>query len=133
MALSCHPQTFVTGLPLDFDIEGPSSPTGNLFVLGARPASAGYDLNFVGQLSAVVLFPSRAPPMFSICVLDCLESLSADTQGTAITSLAFNVVDRQLVLNGPAPPTEFEQVLRNLDYRNRAPDINLDQITLEVT
>lgn len=121
------------GLPLDFDIEGPSSQTGTLFVLGARPVTSGYDLNFAGQLSAAVLFPSRAPPMFSICVLDCLESLTADTQGTAVTSLPFDVAERELVLNGPAMPSEFEQVLRNVYYLNRAPDINLELITLQVS
>lgn len=122
-----------SGLPLNYDIEGPASQNGNIFVLGARPITSGYDLNFNGQLAAVTLFPSRAPPQFSLCVLDCLESLIVDTQGTAIDSLPFNAVDRVLVLNGPAPPSDFEQVLRNLAYLNRAPDINLNTITMEVS
>lgn len=122
----------LSGLPLDYNIEGPTSTTDIVFVLGARPTTSGYDLNFVGQLSGVVLFPSLAPSQFSVCVLDCLETLTADTTGTAVTALSFDEAGRQLILNGPAQPSEFTQVLRALVYLNRAPDINLDSITLEV-
>ncbi len=120
-------------MPLDFDIEGPLSTTDNVFVLGARPITSGYDMNLIGQISGMVLTSSLAPPNFSTCVLDCLENLVADTSGTSVTALPFDEASRQLVLNGPAHPSDFTRVLRELFYLNLAPDINLDSITLEVS
>ncbi len=120
-------------MPLEFDIEGPLSTANNEFVLGARPITSGYDLNIIGRLSGVVLLPSLPPPQFSVCVLDCLETLVADTTGTALAALPFDEANRQLILNGPAQPSEFTQVLRGLVYLNRAPDINLDTVTLQVS
>ena len=122
-----------TGLPLQYDVEGPPTTAGNVFVLGARAVTSGYDTNFAGQLAGLVLIPSVAPSMFSFCVLDCLETLTADTAGTAVSSLPFDESSRQLVLNGPAQPSEFEQVLRGLVYLNRAPNLNLNSITLQVS
>ncbi len=120
-------------MPLDFDIEGPLSTTDNVFVLGARPITSGYDMLLVGQLSGMVLIPSLAPPNFSMCMLSCLESLVAETSGTSVTALPFDEAGRQLVLNGPTHPSDFTQVLRELLYLNLAPDINLNSITLEVS
>lgn len=132
-----HSYTFIcfvhpTGLPLDYHIEGPLSTADIVFVLGARPTTSGYDFNIIGRLSGVVLIPSLAPPQFSLCVLDCLETLITDTIGTAVTALPFDEANRQLILNGPAQPSEFTQVLRALVYLNRAPDINLNNVTLQV-
>lgn len=126
-------QILPTGFPLQFDIEGPLTAANSSVVLGARPTTSGYDLRLTAQLSSVVLLPSVAPPMFSSCVLSCLETLTANTTDTTISTLTFDQVARQLILNGPAHPNEFQQVLRGLVYLNTAPDINLDSITLEVS
>ena len=102
------------------------------FVLGARPVTGGYDNNIGAQLSAALLFASRAPSMFSGCVLACLESLEVTTTGTSVMALDFDESSRQLILNGPASPDEIQTVLRSLVYSNRAPDINVASIRVEV-
>ena len=130
-----HTHTHIhTGLPLTFDIEGPSHNTSEtVFVLGARPiANNQYDLNFGGRMASAVFLPSVAPPLFSTCVLDCAESLTVDTTSTAVTSTAFDVTTRTLVLFGPASPPDVQTVLRRAVYLNRAPSINVDAIRLEV-
>ena len=115
-----------------YDIEGPASSSDVIFVLGARAISGGFDLGFSGSLSAVVFSPNLAPSMFSRCVLECLESLTVDVAGTPITAAPFSVSSRQLQLLGPASPQELQQVLRSAVYLNRAPNINVDLIQLEV-
>ena len=126
--------THTTGLPLTFDIEGPTSNSSDtVFVLGARPiANRQYDLNFGGRMAGVVFLPSTAPPLFSTCVSQCAESLTVDTTGTAATSTGFDVTTRTLVLFGPASPADIQTVLRRAVYQNRAPFINVDAIRLEV-
>ena len=124
-------------LPLDYDVEGPSpNATDVVFILGARPISEGrFDLNYGGSIAAAVILASKAPPMFSGCVFDCLESLSANTSvatGT-ILELEFNRSARVIELIGPASPADFEAVLRTLVYLNRAPVINVQAIRLEVS
>ena len=121
-----------TGLPLDFDIEGPAAGSDTTFILGARPVTNGFDQNLDGTLSAAVFFPSRAPAMFSGCVLSCLESLSVETAGTSVGAVEFDVTTRELILNGEATTSEFEQVLRSLEYINRAPATNTRAIQLQV-
>lgn len=118
---------------MTYDIEGPSSNSDTVFVLGARPITTGYDMRFTGQVSAVVFAPNRAPPMFSACVLDCLESLVVNVSGTPLTAQPFNVSSRQLQLLGPASPAQVQQVLRDATYLNRAPNLNINSIQLEVT
>ena len=91
-------------------------------------------MNFGGQLSAVVFLPAAAPPLFSSCLLGCLESLAVDTSVSlaAITVLGFDVASREMTLVGPASPADFTAVLRTLLYLNRAPDINTVSITLQL-
>lgn len=124
--------TFFPGLPLPFAIEGPSSDTDVIFVLGARPITSGFDLSFSGRYSDLVIAPNPAPPMFSSCVLDCLESLTVDVTGTPLSATPFSVSFRQLQLLGPASPDQIQQVLRSAVYLNRAPNINVESIQLEV-
>ena len=121
-----------TGLPLQYDIEGPSVGSEVVFVLGARPVTGGYDLGFAGQIAAAVFAPNRAPVMFSGCVLSCLESLTLDVAGTPLTITPFNVSSRELQLLGPASPAQVQQVLRSAVYLNRAPNLNVDLIQLQV-
>ena len=102
------------------------------FVLGARPVTGGYDENIGARMSSAVFFASRAPSMFSGCVLACLESLAATTTDTSVTAVNFDESNRQLILNGPALPDEIQTVLRSLIYTNRAPDINVASIRVEV-
>lgn len=101
-------------------------------MIGARPVTNGYDLNFSGHLSAVVFAPNQAPAMFSRCVLECLESLTIDTTGIPLTVIPFNVSSRLLELLGPASPAQVQQVLRSVDYLNRAPSVNIQSFQLEV-
>ena len=117
---------------MNFDIEGPIDASAAVFVLGARPVTGGYDNNIGAQLSAALFFASRAPPMFSGCVLACLESVEVTTMGTSVTAVDFDESNRRLVLNGPASPEDIQTVLRSLVYTNRAPDINVASIQVEV-
>ena len=103
-----------------------------VFVLGARPVTGDYDNNIGARLSAALFFASRAPSMFSGCVLACLESVEVTMTGTPVMALDFDESNRQLVLNGPASPDELQSVLRSLVYTNRAPDINTASIQVEV-
>ena len=102
------------------------------FIVGARPTATGADLNFIGQLTGLVLMPHEAPSGFSACVLQCLETMTADTAGTSITIDPFDRQERQLILYGPAPPAVFESVLQTVRYTNLAPDINVDRIEVDV-
>lgn len=117
---------------MNFDIEGPAAASDATFVLGARPVTDGYDNNIGSQISAALFFASRAPAMFSGCVLACLESMEVTTTGTSVTAIDFDESSRQLVLNGPASPDDIQTVLRSLIYANRAPDINVESISVEV-
>ena len=119
-------------MPLTEDIEGPSSLDGVDFIVGARPITTGVDSNFVGQLTGLVITPHEAPPLFSRCVLQCLESMTADTTGTGIIAGSFDREERQLTLYGPATPDVFQSVLRTVTYLNLAPDINLASIEVDV-
>jgi hypothetical protein len=121
------------GLPLTFDIEGPASDSDVTFILGARPTTTGYDLSIAGGVAAAVFAPSRAPAMFSGCVLECLESLMVNVTGTSLTSTPFSVSSRQLRLMGRASPEEVQQVLRSAVYLNRAPSLNVVSFQLEVS
>ena len=119
-----------------FNIEGP--PAGSAgsdlsFVFGARPITGGYDQHFSGSVSAAVLGTSSAQPMFSECMLACLESFTLNTTGTPLTVTPFNVSSRQLQLLGPASPQQVQQVLRSAIYLNRAPTVNINAIQLEVS
>ena len=117
---------------MNFDIEGPLDASSAVFVLGARPVTGGYDSNIGAQLSSALFFASRAPPMFSGCVLACLESVEVMTSGTPVMALDFDESNRRLVLNGPASPEDIQTVLRSLTYTNRAPDINVASIQVQV-
>lgn len=118
-------------MPLSEDIEGPSTLDVD-FLVGARPITEGTDLNFVGQLTGLVIMPHEAPSRFSSCVLQCLETMSANTTGTSIIADSFNRQERQLTLYGPASPEVFQSVLRTVTYTTLAPDINLASIEVEV-
>lgn len=117
---------------MNCDIEGPADVSAATFVLGARPVTGGYDNNIGARLSTALFFASRAPPMFSDCILTCLESLEVITTGTSVTALNFDVSNRQLVLNGPASPQEIQTILRSLVYTNKASTINVISFRLEV-
>ncbi len=123
----------ISGLPLLFNIEGPSPGSDLALVLGARPITGGYDQNFAGSLSAVVYALSSAQPSFSECMLACLESLVVNTIGTPLTVTPFNVSSRQLQLLGQASPQQVQQALRSAVYLNRAPNPNINAIQLEVS
>ena len=118
---------------MNYDIEGPLDASAAVFVLGARPVTGGYDSNLGAWLSAALFFASRAPPMFSGCVLSCLESVEVTTTGTPVMALDFDESNRQLILNGPASPEDIQTVLRSLVYTNRAPSINVDYIQVTVS
>lgn len=123
---------FHAGLPLSEDIEGPPDTTNVDFVIGARPINTGSDSNYAGLLTGLVIIPQTAPPEFSQCVLQCLESMTADTTGTEITASTFDRSQRQLVLMGPASPETFETVLRSITYTSLALDINLASIEVDI-
>ena len=92
-------------------------------------------MTFTGSIAGAVLSTSQAPPTFSTCVIDCLESLTADTSVAMATifSTDFDVTTRTIELIGPAPPADFEAVLRSLEYVNLAPNINVAAIQLQIS
>ena len=102
-------------------------------MLGARAiANVLYDLNFYGNIAGAVLLSTGPPAGFSTCVLSCLESLVANTSGTAITSTGFNVTSRTLRLVGMAPLADYQTVLRSLTYINQAMDTNVNSVTVSI-
>jgi len=101
-------------------------------VLGARPVQDSFDMNLAGRIAGAILAPSTAPAMFSRCILQCLESVTVDTTGTSVTAQPFDVTSRQLLLLGPASPSEIQQVLRTLVYTNTAPALNGIQSTSDL-
>ena len=117
---------------MSLNLEGPSPGSDVVFVLGARPVTNGFDLNFAGSISVAMFAPNEAPPMFSTCILECLESTTVNTSGTPLTTTPFNVSSRQLQIVGPATPEQVEQVLQSMVYLNRAPTVNVESIQLEV-
>lgn len=123
---------FSLGLPFSFRLEGPSTDSDVIFVFGGRPITDGFDLNFSGRVATAVFSADIAPPMFSRCVLECLESLTVDTTGTSLTLIPFNVSSRQLELLGPATPAQVQQVLRSAIYLNRALTLNINSFQIEV-
>ena len=76
--------------------------------------------------------PHEPPAAFSRCVLQCLETIAADTAGTNVIADTFNQQERQLTLYGPESPDVFQSVLRTVIYTNLAPDINVAWIRVEV-
>ena len=124
-------QSHSSDLPLSGDIEGPSSIDVD-FLVGARPITSGTDNNFVGWLAGLVIMPHEPPAAFSRCVLQCLETIAADTAGTNVIADTFNQQERQLTLYGPESPDVFQSVLRTVIYTNLAPDINVAWIRVEV-
>ena len=120
-------------LPLATDVEGPSEDEEYVFVLGARYTSiGGYDKQFSGMISGVILLSKSAPAGFAECVVDCLESMSVNTTGTAVISLGFDVSTRTLTLIGLAPDSDYEKVLQSLVYLNRATDPNIQGLRLVI-
>ena len=118
-----------------FDIEGPLPGAQFVgFILGARPIEpTDFDLSFAGSISSAIFSPSRAPSMFSTCVLACLESFSFNPPlSGSVDSLPFDVTARQLVLLGPAAPQEITDALRSIVYLNRSPALNVVRFQLEV-
>ena len=103
-----------------------------VFKVGGRPTTVGTDLNFVGQLTGLVLIPQKAPSGFSSCVRQCLETMSANTTGTPIIADSFDQQERQLTLYGPAEPEVFQSVLRTVTYLTLALDINIERIDVDV-
>ena len=76
--------------------------------------------------------PHEPPAAFSRCVLQCLETIAADTAGTNVIADTFNQQERQLTLYGPESRDVFQSVLRTVIYTNLAPDINVAWIRVEV-
>ena len=102
------------------------------FIVGARPIETRVDSNFIGLLTGLVVMPQIAPSGFSACVVQCLESMTADTTGTGIVASPFDHEQRQLILYGPASPETFQAVLRTITYTNLAVDINVERIDVDV-
>ena len=103
------------------EVEGPPPGSSYTLTLGARYTSTGsYDKGFSGNIAAVVLQFSAPPAGFASCVVECLESMSANTTGTDIVSLGFDESTRTLSLVGNAPDYEYQKVLQTVMYINRA-------------
>ena len=120
--------------PLIADIEGPAPGTQTVATVGARSIAHNmYDRNIGGTLSSFAISTSNSPPYFSYCVPQCLDQASANTGSSAILTKAYNVTARQLVLQFPATPISYQNVLRTVSYIDNATIPNIHSVTLQVS
>lgn len=120
--------------PLIADIEGPARGTQTVATVGARSIAHNmHDRNIGGTLSSIAISTSNPSPYFSYCVPQCLDQASANTDGSAILTKAYDVTARQLVLNFPATPISYQNVLSTVSYIDNATIPNIRSVTLLVS
>lgn len=122
---------FSAALPLDVNVEGPGPNDTYVIVLGARPIAQGmYDRYLNGFVAGVSIFDEKPAAGFALCTVGCLESVTIDTAGTAVTSPGYDAIDRRLVLNGPAPDSDYQKVIQSLVYFSNANSLNVTEATV---
>lgn len=91
------------------------------------------DRQIGAEMTAMVLQFSLPPNMFSVCMNDCIEDLTADTRAIDISSPGYNKAVRTLVLEGEAPPEHYQSVLQTLVYTNTVPTLCPEDFVLTVS
>lgn len=104
-------------------------------VLGGRAINCNQvDRQIGAEMTAMVLQFSLPPRMFSVCMADCIEDLTADTSGIPeIFSSGYNKALRRLELLGQASPQDYQSVLQTLIYTNSVPRLYPDYFVLTVS
>ena len=106
-----------------------------LIVLGGRAINhMQVDRQIGAEMAAMVLQFSLPPRMFSVCVTDCIEDLTANTSAVpAIFSTGYNKALRRLELLGQASPEDYQSVLQTLVYMNSVQRLYPDYLVLTVS
>lgn len=121
-------------MPLSHDVEGPASVTESRLLIGARATSNGLaDRHLHGEFAATFLVIGTPPGDLSSCMVDCAEDLSTSHYNSDIAVSEFNVSERRLRLTGLALASDYEELLRTLQYTNRATSPNVDTFTIFVS
>lgn len=121
-------------MPLSHDVEGPASVTESRLLIGARAISNGLaDRHLEGEFAATFLVIGTPPGDLSSCMVDCAEDLSTSHYNSDIAVSEFNVATRELRLTGLALASDYEELLRTLQYTNRATSPNVDTFTISVS
>jgi len=104
-------------------------------VLGGRAINnMQVDRQIGAEMAAMVLQFSLPPAMFSVCVTDCLEDLTADTSTVPeIFSTGYDKALRRLELLGQASPSDYQSVLQTLVYTNSVPRLYPEHLVLSVS
>ena len=106
-----------------------------LIVLGGRAINhMQVDKQIGAEMAAMVLQFSLPPRMFSVCVTDCIEDLTANTNAVPeIFSTGYDKALRRLELLGQASPQDYQSVLQTLMYINSVQRLYPDYLVLTVS
>ena len=106
-----------------------------LIVLGGRAINdMQVDRQIGAEMAAMVLQFSLPPRMFSVCVTDCIEDLTANTSAVPeIFSTGYDKSLRRLELLGQASPEDYQSVLQTLMYINSVQRLYPEYLVLTVS
>ena len=108
--------------------------TESRLLIGARSISSGHvDRHLQGEFAATFFVIGVPPGGLSACMVDCAEDLSTSRSHSDIAVSEFNVATRELKLTGLALASDYEELLRTLQYTNRATSPNIDTFTIFVS
>lgn len=108
--------------------------TESRLLIGARGISGGNADRFLqGEFAATFFVIGTPPGGLSSCMVDCAEDLSTSRSNSGISVSEFNVATRELRLTGSALASDYEELLRTLQYTNRATSPNVDTFTIFVS
>ena len=128
-AISC-----AFAVPLSHDVEGPTTVTESRLLIGVRGITNGHvDRHLPGEYAATFFILGAPPAGLSACMVDCAEDLSTSMSNSAIEVSEFDVSTRELRLQGMAMASEYEELLRTLQYTNRATNPNVDTFNIFVS
>ena len=106
-----------------------------IIVLGGRAINhMQVDRQIGAEMVAMILQFSLPPTMFSVCMTDCVEDLTADASTIPeIFSTGYNRALRRLELLGQSSPEDYQSVLQTLVYMNNVPRLCPDDIVISVS
>lgn len=121
-------------MPLSHDVEGPATVTESRLLIGVRGIANGHvDRNLPGEYAATFFVIGAPPGGLSGCMVDCAEDLSTSLSNPDIAVSDFDVSTRELKLWGMALASQYEELLRTLQYTNRATSPNVDTFNIFVS
>ena len=121
-------------MPLQHEVGGPDSLDDVRFVVGGRITSGGrVDKLLLGEYVSTSVLTGVVPLTLGECVTSCAEDLQATLMRAGITVGEFDVTQRSLRLYGDSSAANYLDVLRTLQYTNRATSHNLNQFSFYVS